>query len=298
MKFAGFIMTYERESILENTIQTIFSQSVSPEKILIVDNSFSNKTELLIAQLNNPKLTYHKVGYNSGPAGAAAIGLKILATQGYDWIYWGDDDDPPVFNDTFEILLKTAAADNKCGCVGVVGQFFNRNTGFVKRVPDEQLQTSGILEVDTIAGNMSKIVSGKMILEKMIFPEEKLFFGMEELDFDIKIRNSGYKLLVNKPFYLKHRLHYNRIGLADKTLHKKSNAAMTREYYSFRNSLYVFFSNNLYLAFLTVIAYSFLKQLLRFKLGFRVGFTGVKLFFTTISHFILGKMGKRTITFI
>ena len=294
MKFAGFIMTYERESILADTIQSVFSQSLPPEKILIVDNSITITTEQLITGLNNPKISYHRVGYNSGPAGAAGIGLRILAAEGYDWIYWGDDDDPPVFSDTFEILLKTAATDIKCGCVGVVGQFFNRKTGFVKRVPDEQLQTSGILEVDTIAGGMSKIVSGKMILENRILPEEKLFYGMEELDFDIKIKSSGYKLLVDKPFYLKHRLHYNRLGLPKRTLKKKSNAALIREYYSFRNSLYVFFNNNLYRAFLTVFVYSFFKQFLRFKQGL-IFFTGFKLFSMALFHFVSGKMGYRKI---
>ena len=184
IKFAGFIMTYERETILNDTIQAIFSQTLSPEKILIVDNSATHKTEELIKTLNNPKVIYHRVGYNSGPAGAAAIGLQILANEGYDWIYWGDDDDPPVFNTTFEILLKTALTDLKCGCVGVVGQFFNRKSGFIKRVLDEQLQSQGTLEVDTIAGGMSKIVNGSMILNLSILPEEKLFFSFEDLDLE------------------------------------------------------------------------------------------------------------------
>jgi len=132
MKFAGFIMTFERATILEETLGKIFSQTVSPEKILIVDNSITKDTEELISKLNNPKVIYHKVGYNSGPAGAAKIGLTILASEGYDWIYWGDDDDPPFFNDTFEILLKVALSDSKCGCVGSVGQFLNKRTGFIK----------------------------------------------------------------------------------------------------------------------------------------------------------------------
>src|SRR5687768_7215833 len=95
MKFAGFIMTYERSDLLLSTIKTIFDQTISPKKLLIIDNSKSDKTEILIKQLNDPRVFYHKQGYNSGPAGAARTGLQILAAEGYDWIYWGDDDDPP-----------------------------------------------------------------------------------------------------------------------------------------------------------------------------------------------------------
>jgi hypothetical protein len=33
IKFAGFLMTYERADILEQTIEKILSQSIAPEKI-------------------------------------------------------------------------------------------------------------------------------------------------------------------------------------------------------------------------------------------------------------------------
>lgn len=295
MRFAGFIMTYERETILVDTIQAIFSQTLAPEKILIIDNSSTYNTKELIKSLNNPKVEYYRVGYNSGPAGAARIGLKILAEEGYEWIYWGDDDDPPVFIETFEVLIKTALSDPKCGCVGVVGQFFNRKSGFVNRVPDNILQGQGIMEVDTIAGGMSKIVNRDIIVQFNILPEEKLFYGSEELDFDIRIKNSGYKLLVDKNFYLKHRLNFNRLGLPSKTFQKKSNKALYREYYSMRNVFYIFYKNNLKRAFILALLYSFFKQFLRFKYGFSIGIIGFKIFFLALFHFLTGKMGYRKI---
>lgn len=295
IKFAGFIMTYERAPILEETIQILFSQTVPLEKILIVDNSVSCDTEVLIKKMNNPKVIYHRVGYNSGPAGAASIGLRILADQGYDWIYWGDDDDPPFFDDTFEILIKTALSDPKCGCVGSVGQFFNRKTGFIKRVPDELFQKETIMSVDTIAGGMSKIVNGRMINHLNIFPDEKLFYGFEELDFDIKIKSAGYSLLVNSNFFLKHRLKFNRVGLPNRKYQKKSKAGLYREYYSTRNILYIFYKNNFKKAFFIFFIYSFLKQFLRFKDGIEMGLYGFKITFIALFHFLIGKMGFRKI---
>ena len=292
IKFAGFLMTYERADILEQTIQKILSQSIAPEKLLIVDNSESNATESMINRLGNPILTYHKVGNNSGPAGAAKIGLEILSKEGFDWIYWGDDDDAPQFEDTFKILLNMALSNEKCGCVGVVGQFFNRFTGFVKRVPNEFLQSEGVLKVDTIAGGMSKIVSGEMIRNHQIFPDEKLFFGMEELDFDLKIKKTGYNLLVDRPFYYKHRLKWNRVDVPNKSLKAKSDNALVREYYSIRNGLYIYKKNGLVSACIIFFTYYATKQVFSFKFGIKHGKSRFKLFYKAISDLFSSKMGR------
>ncbi len=290
-------MTFERASILEETIEKLFSQTVTPEKIIIIDNSFSKETEELIVKLNHPKVVYHSVGYNSGPAGAAAIGLKMLADEGYDWIYWGDDDDPPHFDDTFETLLKAAVSDPQCGCVGSVGQFLNRKTGFIKRVPDAMLDVEGILEVDTISGNQSKIISGAMVSNCKILPTEKLFFGFEELEFDLQINKAGYKLLIDKTFFRKHRILFNRVGVIKKKIEIKTNSKLQREYYSTRNILYVFYKYKLGIAFLSILFYSFLKQFLRFKQGFRAGYDGLKVTFLAVFHFFTSQFGFKKIKF-
>ena len=292
IKFAGFLMTYERVDILEKTIEKILSQSIAPEKLLIVDNSESNSTELMIKRLENPILMYHKVGQNSGPAGAAKIGLEVLSQEGFDWIYWGDDDDAPIFDDTFKILLNMALSNEKCGCVGVVGQYFNRFTGFVKRVPNELLRSEGVLKVDTIAGGMSKIVSGEMIRKYQIFPDEKLFFGMEELDFDLKIKKTGYNLLVDRPFYYQHRLRWNRVDVPNKSLQVKSDNALVREYYSIRNGLYIYKKNRLITAWIIFFSYYATKQIFSFKFGIKQGKSRFKLFYKAIYDLFSSKMGK------
>lgn len=293
-KFAGFLMTYERADILEQTIEKILSQSITPQKLLIVDNSESNTTELMIKRLENPVLVYHKVGKNSGPAGAAKVGLELLSKEGFDWIYWGDDDDAPIFEDTFKILLHTALSDEKCGCVGVVGQYFNRFTGFVKRVPNELLQSEGVLKVDTIAGGMSKIVNGEMIRKHQIFPDDKLFFGMEELDFDLKIKKIGYSLLVDRPFYYQHRLRWNRVAVPNKTLKVKSDNALVREYYSIRNGLYIYSKNKLVSASTIFFLYYAIKQIISFKFGISQGKQRLKNFSKAISDLFYSKMGRYT----
>lgn len=291
MRFAGFIMTYERPTILIETINIVLSQTLFPEKLLIVDNSLTNNTEELIKSLDNPKIMYHRIGYNSGPAGAAAIGLKILSDEGYDWIYWGDDDDPPIFIDTFEILLQIANCNPYCGCVGSVGQFFNKTTGFIKRVPNKMLQNQGVIEVDNIAGGMSKIVNGKMISEHHFFPVAKLFFGFEELDFDIKIKKAGYKLLVDKSLYWRHRLKANRINHKRNYFSKKEDGKLNRNYYSVRNTLYICYNNKLYLAFFIQLSKSIFKPFFNLKFGLTYFKKTIQINFLAVNHFFTNRFG-------
>ena len=293
MKFAGFIMTYERPNILKDTIDKVFSQTVFPEKLLIVDNSFTYDTQELISTINNPKILYHRVGYNSGPAGAAAIGLKVLSDEGYEWIYWGDDDDPPIFLNTFEILLNIAKINKNCGCIGAVGQWFNFKNGMMKRVPDEELYKEGVLEVDTIAGNMCKIINSDVCRINNVYPDETLFFGFEELDFDLRLKKAGYRLLVDRQLYYAHRKYSNRLGLIKRDFKKKNKSLLIREYYSIRNILYISNKNKLHLALIKLFFYFFLKQFLGFRFGFNYGYTCFKNFFLSYYHFITSKMGQR-----
>lgn len=292
MKFAGFIMTYERAETLIETIEILFAQTVPLEKILIVDNSASDNTLNRIALLNDPRVVYHRVGYNSGPAGAAGIGLNTLAVEGYEWIAWMDDDDPPIFKDVFETLLRTAKSNEKCGCVGVVGQYFNKKNGLMVRVPDAAIEGVGSIEVDTIAGGMCKIVNAKVCSISNVFPDEELFFGFEELDFDLRMQEAGYTLLVDKELYKRHRVKFNRVGLNVKKGLKKDQSRLYREYYSTRNSLIIFQKHRLYSALLITFFRSIAKIILGFRFGVKYGWNNMNFVVRAWFHFMISKKGK------
>lgn len=289
--FAGFIITYEREYILAETIEKIFNQTLPPEKLWIIDNSSSDLTFQLVNTLNNPKLVYFKVGYNSGPSGAALLGLKLIAENGYKWIYWGDDDDPPIFNDSFEILLKLASSKEDCGCVGSVGQYFDTRRGVIQRVLDSELLGKGSLVVQNIAGNQAKIINSKVINENLVLPNPKLFFGFEELDFDLAIQKVGYRLYVDKGLFLKNRKNAGRYGL--KTISKTipQRELFWRDYYSTRNLLFILKTNKLYFALVRLLMVKFFKVVYYFKFGFKQGLYFASIILSAIYHFIIGKYG-------
>lgn len=291
-KFAGFVMTYERPEIILDTISKIFEQSLPPEKLLIVDNSETDKTQKLIEGLGDSRLGYFRVGHNAGPAGAAKIGLQKLVLEGYDWIYWGDDDDPPAFPDMFERLLILGDTQNvKPGIVGCVGQYFNRRKGDVIRVTDELLSNSDFVKVDSIAGNQSMIINTEVV-RKGILPDERLFFGFEELDFCLRVKKAGFNLLVPCDLFIRSRVKYNRINLEKPIYIKQEISKLPRQYYSIRNMLFILKSNNLWIALIFQIAKSIAKAVYAFRYGMEYGRLNLKWIARGLLDGIMDRLGK------
>ena len=67
--FAAFVITYRRFDVLKVTIEAIFSQSVAPSKVLIIDNGNEPLLGMgLEKEFRN--VEYFNSGSNLGPAGA------------------------------------------------------------------------------------------------------------------------------------------------------------------------------------------------------------------------------------
>lgn len=297
MFFAGFIITYQRPDILMDTIQKILDQIFPPEKLWIIDNSEDFATQQKIEYLNNPNLIYHRVGNNTGPAGAAAIGLKIVADAGYKWILWGDDNDPPPFKNSFEKIFELLSKDVGnllIGQIGLVGQRFDSKKGKVIRVSDAELKSQLWIEVDTIAGGQMKIVSSEVVSEGVL-PEPDLFYGYEELGFDLSLKKAGFSSLVSTAEFLEVRMKYGRIGFDRPAHSKKASNQLWREYYSTRNLLSILKRNGLYFGYLYFLSKSMAKGLYGFRYGWDFGVSNFKFVYTGILHSIIGKMGKKTI---
>ncbi|MBI1299290.1 glycosyltransferase [bacterium] len=204
MSFGAFVMTFNRPAILQNTLSFILSQSTPPSKILVVDNGSDKETQEVVNSFSAHNVVYHDMGDNVGPAGATAYALARLVDEGYEWIYWVDDDDPPLTSTTLERLLDLVSSekDEKIGGTGAVGSRFDWSIGEMKRIPSNALH--GTLDVDIIGGNQQLILSSKMIKEVGV-ANPNLFFGLYEPEYCLRIRRSGFRLIVDGEFMLQHR---------------------------------------------------------------------------------------------
>ncbi len=295
--FAAFVMTYERPEILLRTIKILQGQSFPPSFIYVVDNSESRTTEDAVKGIITKNIEYFRVGYNSGPAGAAAIGLQELANRGYKWIYWGDDDNPPfdkaVFEKQFNELQKLGTGEQKIGILGGKGGCLNKLTGRIETFSNEELKKQKFLEVDFIPGGGSMLVNATVVKKKVI-PDEKLFFGFEEFDFCLRIKKRGYKLIVNTEIWLEEN--YKAGNTDQKFKWRGSNFGrdelLWRDYYSGRNLLHIYYSNRYYSAFLFLLLKRMLKSIAGLRFGLRYGLKNFKIQWRAISHFHTGSYGK------
>lgn len=296
LKFAAFIMTYERPSEVLVMINKLVGQTIPPQKILVVDNSDSLQTESVVRTLNHANVDYYRVGYNSGPAGAAYFGLKRLTEEGYEWIYWGDDDDPPTtpydFERIFEVIERASGVYKKIGVVGKGAGKFNPLTARTSSFMNKEL-TADIMEADFVPGNNVSLINSAIVTSGVL-PSKELFFGFEELDFCLKVKRAGYKILFDAEAFLKKRIaegkvdpHYRWRGQSNGEAGK-----LWRQYYSSRNMLKVLAKNGLWLALFVNIVRTILKSFYGFRFGWKFGLSNFRVQILALGHFLIGKSGK------
>jgi GT2 family glycosyltransferase len=291
--FAAFIITKDRPLELIETIKKLLSQSVPPSYILVVDNGAQTESKDRINDLHDTRISHHSIGYNSGPAGGAYCGMKLLFEKGYDWVLWVDDDDPPKFDNLIEDLFDIVHHnDNEfLGMVGAVGEQFDRKKGTIIRLKDKQL--IGFLEVDTISGNMFPLVS-KRTFDKGILPSKNLFFGFEDLDFGLSIKRAGFKIITSGDLHLKHRKLAGRLNLKKNTSFKRSNQSLWREYYSVRSLIYILLHKEKSLiGTLSCISRNLIKSVFVFKYGFSYGKKSCRMILLGLFDGIFKRMGIR-----
>ena len=293
-KYAAFIITYKRVAILKDTIEKIFQQTLPPQKVLIVDNDPEKSAEVLLSDFTDKNIGYFSVGHNAGPAGAGFHGLKLLFAEGWEWVLWMDDNDPPHFPDVLEHLFQIPEKyphPEMTGMLGAVGVKFNSRDARINRVPDNEL--TGIIEVDNVAGNMMPVIH-KRVYERNVFPDPDLFFGYEELDFSLSIIRNGFKVLISGEELYRHREKAGRLNLKKKVYNQKKIQSLWREYYSIRNLTYILLKKEKSYAGVVKLFFRAIgKAFFGYKYGFAYGFKNMKLMIAGFCAGIFGKLGYR-----
>ncbi|MBI3260443.1 MAG: glycosyltransferase family 2 protein [Ignavibacteriae bacterium] len=99
---AAIVVTYNRLSLLKETVAGLLSQTRLPDAIIIVNNSCTDGTLEWLESLQN--ITIITQG-NIGGAGGFATGLEYCFKHGFDWI-WCMDDDVVAMPDCLEKMLN------------------------------------------------------------------------------------------------------------------------------------------------------------------------------------------------
>ncbi|MBN7812956.1 glycosyltransferase [Algoriphagus sp. H41] len=288
-KLGAFVITYQRPQILVETIQSIFAQTTPPDFVWIIDNSEDLETDHAVATLQDRRIRYHRMGFNAGPAGAAAVGLQLCVHDRADWIYWGDDNDPPFRADCFERLLAIREVNPFCGVLGAVGHFFDRKKGVIKRIQTRLLEKKEWVEVDSIAGGMCMLVSAELV-KAGVLPDKDLFFGFEELDFCLKASRKGFALVVDCALFLEARAQAGRLEFERPVYQPKKN--LSREYYSLRNLLFISDTLTLNSMKKQLILKWTGKAFYGYRYGLGYGWENMRMIVLAFWHYFKGIKGK------
>lgn len=287
----SFVITFERTDYILGTILSIQSQPLASPRILVVDNSVSFNVRNLVLNHFDRNVSYFPTGTNVGPAGAAKIGLLKLASEDFDWIYWGDDDDPPTDPKTFERLLEIASLHPLAGIIGKVGGRFNTFTGRTRVFSNKEL--SPVVEADYVTGGKHMIVSSK-IVKAGILPDPKLFFGFEELEFCLRVKDAGFKVLVDGQGIMDAR---NRLGNLGSNYRWKGKSIgdisrINRQYYSLRNMLFILWSRKFYFGYFFYLGKSLIKIPFSIRYGSAYFLKFSNLQITAVFHHWKGRYGQ------
>lgn len=239
-RIAAFVVTYRRERVLPATLASLLSQSRPPEHVLVVDNGATAEAEAAVRALGDRRVAYCAMADNLGPAGAIAHALARLRDEGWDWILWGDDDDPPRTQDTLEKLARLVETEGAPDLAGVaaVGVRWDWRRGESRRLADAELD--GPCEVDIAGGGQHLMVRSALLTDRRL-PAPELFFGLDDFDFCLRLRRDGLRLRVDGELMLEYRRLAGRLGLGPRPrdLGRAAGAAAWRRYYTTRNYIHL-----------------------------------------------------------
>jgi hypothetical protein len=205
--------------------------------LVVVDNDASAEVRSIVASAPGGPVDYLAAPGNLGPAGGIALGMEHLLQRAADddWIVSVDDDDPPAHDGVLGDLL--AFGDRllddgiPLGGVGLVGSRFDLDRGRTVRVPDAELQ--GPVAVDYIGGNQFPTYRARAVRAVGPFRSD-LFFGLDDLEFGLRLKRSGFALYADGAGWLRGRAEGGRLGL-DGQPAGALGPPTWRRYYSLRN---------------------------------------------------------------
>src|SRR5436305_13406805 len=105
-KVCAVVVTHNRKALLRQSLAALGSQTVPPDRILVIDNASADGTSGMVSGAF-PHAELVRLERNVGGAGGFHEGMRRAHETGADWI-WLMDDDTIAAEDALEALLAAA----------------------------------------------------------------------------------------------------------------------------------------------------------------------------------------------
>ena len=274
MEVIAVIVTFNRFSVLLETIKFLRNQTLKPGCIYVIDNCSKDETYNYFSTNSSIGLEYIRLSENIGYAGALAVGMEAAKKKYSPAYYWLlDDDSHPEENVLKELVANITMSD--FAILGITGFKFS----FTKK---KKIISNLITEADFVLIDNALVKSD--LVNSIGFPDKEYFMMCEDLDYCMRAKEKSFKVGVCSHLSV-NRLHLGSTGA--------SKSIIWRSYYHARNYVFI------------VRRYKSLKMMIYFVAS-QTKFIIAALFITRrfslvyyrICGLIHGIFGKRGITLV
>ena len=190
-KGAALIVTYNRVEKLEKCVKCLLNQTVSINRIYIVNNASTDGTSSFLERISNefPQIRYLNNSDNCGGAGGFSKGVEWAYEEGADWI-WGMDDDAFAAQDAIERLLRERSHRSE---ICAYWSNVNKDNCFEQDVKEVQ------------EWMFVGFFIPREIIKNVGFPRGDFFIYYDDYEYADRIRKSGYHIYKVKNSIIEHQ---------------------------------------------------------------------------------------------
>ncbi|MBP5810101.1 glycosyltransferase [Lactiplantibacillus argentoratensis] len=238
-KFGVVIVTYNPNmSKLRKDVSKILETT---DSLVIVNNGEDVLTDL-------PMVKILELKGNKGIAKAQNIGAEFLKNEDIPFVFFLDQDsefNTEYFNEMLLVWKKIERKDNKIGMLSP--EILDKNFGSsssILQVSKKGLKKINFSEEKKVVINTLPISSGILVSTKAFFEvdgtQSKLFIDFVDFDLDLNMIVQGYHIFSTNYCNIRHSIgNKKKRSFFGKAVYP-SNHAVFRDYYFYRNGLYVY----------------------------------------------------------
>ena len=328
IKTCAVIVTYgDRHALLSQVIFAVINSGVN--EIIIVDNNSSENSQELFNSINNKNIIIVHFENNTGSANGFLAGIREAKNKtDCEFIWLLDDDNKPrydalnilkkfwselkhpnkeervsliSFRKDRQLYLKAIEENNPRIVLGKDNIFrsfhiYNIFQGIYDKVFNNKKKIKNNIKNDYMemhVGPYGGMFFNRKLIETIGYPNKKYYLYVDDHEYTYRIIKNGGKIyLVLKSIVEDIDQSWSVVssGFAFSRIAKDTN--YVKLYYSIRNRLYfekTELVNNWIVYLLNLSIYSFFVLCVALING---NLKNIKVYFTAISHGLLGKMGK------
>ncbi|RZG69302.1 glycosyltransferase [Acinetobacter bouvetii] len=294
MNINALVVTYNRKELLVECIKALELQTLTPSRILVINNASTDGTVGFIKKSNlleNSKITLINLDENIGGAGGFSTGMKYAFDNGADYVWMMDDDAMP-HPKALENLMKYATSKHIYGSLAINGEYTawktyliseNRSVNLKEEVPE-------ISEVQSLP--FLGFLTSKEIYKSIKLPDTSYFIAADDTEYCMRAQENGFKIFICGNSYIDHpKAEYQEFNVLGRTINYVSLPPWKR-YYDTRNRIFIakkYFGIRLYLLTLPSIFFRLLISLTIEKNKYQQ----LKAYFFGVYDGLLKKGGKR-----